>query len=53
MVGGEMFGTPGQWLFVLLLILAIGAGLGKACSRGCDYAKEHISVGFTGSTKGK
>jgi hypothetical protein len=44
MVGGEMFGTPGQWLFVFLLILAMGTGLGKACSCGCDYARSHLNV---------
>jgi hypothetical protein len=44
MVGGDMFGTPGQWLGVAIFIAFLGAGMIKGCEYGCGYVGSKVET---------
>lgn len=48
MVGGAMFWTPGEWMFMLVLVAALGYGVLRGCEAGCSYARDRIELKWKG-----
>lgn len=43
-MGYDFFGTPGQWLFALIVVAVLGYGALRGCEAGCSYAVRHVKV---------